>query len=88
MITKERKKNQKTLQGRVVSDKMSKTRTLLFVRRVQHPLFKKSMIRSRKVKFHDEKNESKEGDLVKILETRPLSRDKRHKLINILERAK
>lgn len=76
------------IQGRVVSDKMSKTRVILIEQTATHPLFKKPVHRSKKVKIHDERNEAHEGDLVIAIETRPLSRDKRHRLFKIVERAK
>ena len=89
-ITKKlRSKNLKFVQGRVISDKMDKTRVILLEMRRLHPLFKKSILRSRKIKIHDERNEAQIGDLVRALEvTRPLSRTKRHRLFKIMERAK
>jgi len=77
-----------TIQGRVVSDKMDKTRVVLVETTKMHPLFKKSMRQSRRVKIHDEQNKSKEGDLVIAVETRPLSREKRHNLLKIVEQVK
>lgn len=89
MSVKQRTKNIKTIQGRVVSDKMNKTCVILMEIRILHKLFKKTLLRSRKVKVHDERNEAKLGDLVRAREvTRPLSRDKRHRLYKIVERAK
>ena len=75
-------RKQKT--GVVVSDKMDKTRVVRIERLTQHPLYKKRIKKFMNVKFHDEKNESKAGDKVKIVETRPLSKDKRWRLLNIL----
>ena len=85
---KERSKNLKLVQGEVVSDKMDKTRVILISTKKRHPLLKRSLLRSRRVKVHDAKNESKLGDWVSALETRPLSRDKRHRLFKVLEKAK
>ena len=82
-----RSKNMKFIQGRVVSDSMDKTRVVLVESTERHPLFKKSLRRSRRIKVHDEKNESKVGDLVRAVETRPLSAQKRHRLSKIVERA-
>src|SRR5258708_199917 len=76
------------IQGRVVSDKMDKTRVILLESRKMHPLLRKPLSRSHRIKIHDAKNECKEGDLVQALETRPLSRHKRHRLLKILEKAK
>lgn len=73
--------------GRVVSNKMDKTVTVVVERRIAHPLYKKIMRRSKKYHAHDEKNECGIGDLVRIRETRPLSKLKRWRLIRIIERA-
>ncbi|MCB1309645.1 MAG: 30S ribosomal protein S17 [Leptospiraceae bacterium] len=88
MAHKERSKNFRMIQGRVVSDKMDKTRVVLVETLRRHPLFHKAMRHSRRIKIHDERNEAHEGDLVLAIETRPLSRHKRHRLHKILERAK
>lgn len=74
--------------GRVVSDKMDKTVTVRVESSVQHELYKKIIKRSAKYKAHDENNDCKKGDLVRIMETRPLSKDKRWRIVEILERAK
>ena len=74
--------------GRVVSDKMDKTCVVSVERRVQHSFYKKSIRRSSQVKVHDEDNKSRMGDLVKIMETRPLSKTKRWRLVEIVEQAK
>ncbi|HSW35090.1 MAG TPA: 30S ribosomal protein S17 [Candidatus Limnocylindrales bacterium] len=74
--------------GQVVSDKMDKTRVVAVERVTQHPLYGKTIRRTKKYKFHDETNESRVGDLVKIMETRPLSKDKRWRLVEIVERSK
>lgn len=78
----------KSRTGTVVSDKMDKTVVVLVEDHVQHPLYKKIMKRSSKLKVHDENNECGIGDKVKIMETRPLSKDKRWRLIEIIEKAK
>jgi len=77
----------RTLSGRVVSDKMDKTVTVLIERRVKHALYGKYLSRSTKLKAHDEANECRTGDLVIIAETRPLSKTKSWALVNIVERA-
>jgi small subunit ribosomal protein S17 len=76
------------LTGRVVSDKMDKTVTVLVERRVTHPLYGKIVTRSKKYHAHDESNECKEGDLVTIEECRPLSRTKNWRVAKLVERAK
>ena len=78
----------KTRIGVVVSDKMDKTITVAVKYRVRHPLYGKIMNRTTKIKAHDEKNECGIGDTVRIMETRPLSRDKRWRLVEIIEKAK
>lgn len=77
----------RTLVGRVVSNKMDKTITVLVERRVEHPLYRKYVRRSTKLLAHDENNECREGDLVEILECRPLSKRKAWRLQRIVERA-
>jgi len=74
--------------GIVVSDKMDKTIVVAIEDSVQHPLYKKVMKRTYKLKAHDENNECKIGDKVKVMETRPLSKDKRWRLVEIIEKAK
>ena len=78
----------KTRLGRVVSDKMQKTCVVAIERRVPHPVYGKMVTRTKKVKAHDEENSAKTGDLVRIAETRPLSKDKRWRLVEIVERAR
>ena len=78
----------KTRVGVVVSDKMDKTIVVAVKDSVQHPLYKKIMKRTVKFKVHDENNECGVGDRVVIMETRPLSRDKRWRLVKIVEKAK
>jgi small subunit ribosomal protein S17 len=78
----------RTLSGRVVSDKMDKTVTVLVERKVKHPLIGKVIRRSNKFHAHDETNECKEGDLVVIEESRPLSRTKTWKVSRVVEKAR
>ena len=78
----------KTRTGKVVSDKMDKTIVVAVQDNVKHPLYKKIVKRTYKLKAHDENNESHIGDTVKVMETRPLSKDKRWRLVEIVERAK
>ncbi|SIT70804.1 SSU ribosomal protein S17P [Ectothiorhodosinus mongolicus] len=80
-------KEQRAITGRVVSDKMDKTRTVLIERRVRHPLYGKYLRRSTKLHVHDEGNESRMGDTVLIKESRPMSRTKNFRLLKVLERA-
>ena len=78
----------KTRVGVVVSDKMDKTITIAVQYRVRHPLYGKIMNRTTKIKAHDENNECGIGDTVRVMETRPLSHDKRWRLVEIIEKAK
>ena len=78
----------KTRIGQVVSDKMDKTIVVAIEDSVQHPLYKKIMKRTYKLKAHDENNECGIGDRVLIMETRPLSKDKRWRVVEIIEKAK
>ncbi|MBU3874405.1 30S ribosomal protein S17 [Faecalicatena sp. AGMB00832] len=78
----------KTRTGKVVSDKMDKTIVVAVEDHVKHPLYKKIVKRTYKLKAHDEKNECNVGDKVKVMETRPLSKDKRWRLVEIVEKAK
>ena len=78
----------KTREGLVVSDKMNKTVTVEVVDRVQHPLYGKTIRRTKKVKAHDEANSAGVGDRVLLMETRPLSATKRWRVVQILEKAK
>jgi small subunit ribosomal protein S17 len=84
----ERDNRRRIKQGRVKSDKMDKTIVVVTETRVPHPVYKKVVRRSTRFKAHDEANEAKSGDLVRIQECRPMSRDKRWRLVEILERAK
>ncbi|HEY9031868.1 MAG TPA: 30S ribosomal protein S17 [Kangiella sp.] len=79
---------QRTLQGKVISDKMDKSITVLIERQVKHPLYGKFIKRSTKIHAHDETNECKAGDVVRIVECRPISKTKAFKLVEIVERAK
>ena len=81
------KTSSRTLSGRIVSDKMDKTITVLVERRVKHPVYGKILTKSSKIKAHDDSNDASMGDLVTIAECRPISKDKAWKLINIDERA-
>ena len=78
----------KTRTGRVVSNKMDKTIVVAVEDHVKHPLYKKIVKRTYKLKAHDEKNECNIGDTVKVMETRPLSKDKRWRLVEVVERVK
>lgn len=78
----------KTRLGLVVSDKMNKTVVVAIERRVPHPVYGKMVTRTRRLKAHDEANSAKTGDTVRIVETRPLSKDKRWRLLEIVERAR
>ena len=80
--------NRKTRTGVVVSDKMDKTIVVEIRTRVKHPLYGKIMTQTNKLKAHDEKNECGVGDTVRVMETRPLSKDKRWRLVEIIEKAK
>ena len=78
----------KTRTGKVVSNKMDKTIVVAVVDNVKHPLYGKIVKRTYKLKAHDENNECNIGDIVKVMETRPLSKDKRWRLVEIVEKAK
>jgi small subunit ribosomal protein S17 len=78
----------KTREGVVASSKMDKTAVVTVTDRVRHPLYGKTMLRSKKLYVHDEQNDLREGDRVRVQETRPLSKQKRWRLVEILERAK
>ncbi len=78
----------KTRIGLVVSDKMEKTVVVSIERRVQHPVYGKMVRRTKRLKAHDENNDAKTGDTVRIMETRPMSKDKRWRLVEIVERAR
>ena len=78
----------KTRTGKVISDKMDKTIVVAIEEHVKHPLYKKVVKNTYKLKAHDENNDAKIGDTVRVMETRPLSKDKRWRLVEIMERAK
>ena len=78
----------KTRVGKVVSDKMDKTIVVAVVDNVKHPLYNKIIKRTRKLKAHDEENTCKIGDRVRVMETIPLSKDKRWRLVEVIEKAK
>lgn len=87
-MTTETRSLRKTRVGKVVSDKMEKTIVVLVEDNVRHPLYGKIVKKSIKFKAHDENNEAGIGDTVEIMETRPLSKDKRWRLVKIIEKAK
>ena len=78
----------KSRTGIVVSDKMQKTVVVAIERRVPHPIYGKMITRTKRLKAHDEENSAKVGDTVRIVETRPLSKDKRWRLVEIMNRAR
>jgi small subunit ribosomal protein S17 len=80
--------SRKTRVGVVVSDKMDKTVVVSIERRVQHPVYGKMVRRTKRLKAHDERNDAKTGDTVRIMETRPLSKDKRWRLVEFVVRAR
>ena len=83
-----RNSGRKTRVGKVVSDKMDKTIVVAVETRVPHPLYKKIIKRTYKLKAHDENNECHSGDTVRVMETRPLSKEKRWRLVEVIEKAK
>jgi small subunit ribosomal protein S17 len=88
-VAEEQKRNERKVRiGKVVSDKMDKTIVVAIEELIQHKLYKKSVKRTVKFKAHDENNEAQVGDRVQIMETRPLSREKRWRLVKIVEKAK
>jgi small subunit ribosomal protein S17 len=78
----------KTRVGRVVSNKNDKTITVVVEKKIKHPLYNKFVLNSKKYTAHDEKNECQIGDVVKLMETRPLSKSKRWRMVEIMERLK
>ena len=84
----EQRSSRKVREGVVVSDKMQKTVVVAIERRVPHPVYGKMVTRTAKFKAHDEENSAKVGDRVRITETRPLSKDKRWRVVEIVERAR
>ena len=88
-MSEQLKRNERKVRvGKVVSDKMQKTIVVAIEELVQHKLYQKAVKRTVKFKAHDENNEAKVGDRVSIMETRPLSKEKRHRLVKIVEKAK
>ena len=87
-MSENRTTSRKTRVGKVVSDKMDKTVVVEVADRVAHPIYKKIIKRTYRLKAHDEKNECGVGDTVKVMETRPLSKDKRWRVVEIVEKAK
>lgn len=83
-----KRNNRKTREGTVVSNKMDKTAVVSVVTKVKHPLYKKTIKKTKKFKIHDENNECQIGDFVEIAETRPISKDKCWRLVRIIEKAK
>lgn len=84
----EERNMRKTRTGKVVSDKMDKTIVVAVRNSIKHPLYNKVIKRTYKLKAHDENNECQIGDTVKVMETRPLSKDKRWRLVQVIEKAK
>ena len=82
------KSNKKVFTGQVVSDKMDKTIVVAVTRRKMHQLYKKYLTQTKKLKAHDEKNEAGIGDTVRVIESRPLSKEKRWRLVEVVEKAK
>ena len=87
-MNEERTTSRKTRVGKVVSDKMDKTVVVIVEDRVAHKTYKKIIGRTYRLKAHDEKNECGVGDIVRVMETRPLSKDKRWRVVEIVEKAK
>ena len=84
----ETRKNRKTREGLVVSDKMDKTAVVAIIERVRHAKYGKFMMRTKRLYAHDETNDAHTGDKVRVMETRPLSKNKRWRVVEVLERAK
>ena len=87
-MNEERTTSRKTRVGKVISDKMDKTVVVIVEDRVAHKTYKKIIGRTYRLKAHDEKNECGVGDIVRVMETRPLSKDKRWRVVEIVEKAK
>ena len=87
-MSEERTTSRKTRVGKVVSDKMDKTVVVIVEDRGAHKTYKKIIGRTYRLKAHDENNECHEGDIVRVMETRPLSKDKRWRVVEIIEKAK
>jgi small subunit ribosomal protein S17 len=87
-VDTETRKNRKTREGLVVSDKMDKTAVVAVIERVRHAKYGKFMMRTKRLYAHDETNDAHTGDKVRVMETRPLSKNKRWRVVEVLERAK
>jgi small subunit ribosomal protein S17 len=87
-VVTETRKNRKTREGMVVSDKMDKTAVVAVIERVRHAKYGKFMMRTKRLYAHDETNDAHTGDRVRVMETRPLSKNKRWRVVEVLERAK
>ena len=87
-MNEERTTSRKTRVGKVVSDKMDKTVVVIVEDRVAHKVYKKIIGRTYRLKAHDENNECRNGDIVRVMETRPMSKDKRWRVVEIVEKAK
>jgi small subunit ribosomal protein S17 len=87
-VATESRKNRKTREGMVVSDKMDKTAVVAVIERVRHAKYGKFMMRTKRLYAHDETNDAHTGDRVRVMETRPLSKNKRWRVVEVLERAK
>ena len=87
-VAAETRKNRKTREGMVVSDKMDKTAVVAVIERVRHAKYGKFMMRTKRLYAHDETNDAHTGDRVRVMETRPLSKNKRWRIVEVLERAK
>jgi small subunit ribosomal protein S17 len=88
IVEQEDRGRRKLRVGKVVSDKMEKTVVVVIERLVKHPVYKRYVRRRSRFKVHDEKNECKEGDTIRFMETRPLSKEKRWRFVEFVERAK
>jgi small subunit ribosomal protein S17 len=88
IVEQEDRGRRKIRVGKVVSDKMEKTVVVVIERLVKHPVYKRYVRRRSRFKVHDEKNECKEGDTIRFMETRPLSKEKRWRFVEFVERAK
>jgi small subunit ribosomal protein S17 len=89
VVEKEEERGRRKIRvGKVVSDKMEKTVVVVIERLVKHPVYKRYVRRRTRFKVHDEKNECKEGDTIRFMETRPLSKEKRWRFVEFVERAK
>ena len=88
VVEQEERGRRKLRVGQVVSDKMEKTVVVVIERLVKHPVYKRYVRRRSRFKVHDEKNECKEGDTIRFMETRPLSKEKRWRFVEFVERAK